>query len=223
MPETLSGRGAGQGTTRPRAAPRPRVHLRVYVASREKRWVFTAILGRLLCGAMRAFLNFPVGKKSRMNGGLRSCANCLELPCPGGWAARKPRTRRRERPCAQASRLLCLLRCEIYPRFMRGLNAAHAGAAFAGMSCGCDSLRPASYFLRWVFRRRKGLRPRFRVQQLRSHPGRGDVPQSLSTCCGVDFPQGHTARTGSGLYIHHELPLAPAAKQGHTCPRCLRV
>lgn len=67
---------------------------------------------------------------------------------PWGRAARKPRTRRRERPCAQASRLPCLLRCEICPRFMRGLNAAYAGAAFAGASCGRDSLRPAGYPLR---------------------------------------------------------------------------
>lgn len=145
MPETLPGWGAGQGTTRPRTQLRPRKHLCAYVASREKRWVFTAILGRLLCGAMRAFLNFPVGKKSRMNGGMRSCVDCSELPRPGGRAARKPRTRRRERPCAQASRLPCLLRCEIRPRFMRGLNAAYAGAAFAGASCGRDSLRPAGY------------------------------------------------------------------------------
>lgn len=88
------------------------------------------------------------GEKSRMNGGLRSCVDCSELPRPGGRAARKPRTRRRERPCAQASRLPCLLRCEIRPRFMRGLNAAYAGAAFAGASCGRDSLRPAGYPLR---------------------------------------------------------------------------
>lgn len=67
---------------------------------------------------------------------------------PWGRAARKPRTRRRERPCAQASRLPCLLRCEIRPRFMRGLNAAYAGAVFAGASCGRDSLRPAGYPLR---------------------------------------------------------------------------
>lgn len=92
--------------------------------------------------------DFPVGKKSRMNGGMRSCVDCSELPRPGGRAARKPRTRRRERPCAQASRLPCLLRCEIRPGFMRGLNAAYAGAAFAGASCGRDSLRPAGYPLR---------------------------------------------------------------------------
>ena len=72
----------------------------------------------------------------------------LRTSLPWGRAARKPRTRRRERPCAQASRLPCLLRCEIYPRFMRGLNAAYAGAAFAGASCGRDSLRPAGYPLR---------------------------------------------------------------------------
>ena len=84
MPETLPGWGAGQGTTRPRAQLRPRKHLRAYVASCEKRRLFIAIFGRLLCGAMRAFLNFPVGKKSRMNGGMRSCVDCSELPCPGG-------------------------------------------------------------------------------------------------------------------------------------------
>lgn len=67
---------------------------------------------------------------------------------PWGRAARKPRARRCERPCAQASRPPCLLRCEICPRFMRGLNAAYAGAAFAGASCGRDSLRPAGYPLR---------------------------------------------------------------------------
>ena len=148
MPETLPGWGAGQGTTRPRAQLRPRKHLRAYVASCEKRRLFIAIFGRLLCGAMRAFLNFPVGKKSRMNGGMRSCAWRAKLFCTGGRAARKPRARRCERPCAQASRLPCLLRCEIRPRFMRGLNAAYAGAAFAGASCGRDSLRPASYPLR---------------------------------------------------------------------------
>lgn len=148
MPETLPAWGAGQGTTHPRTQLRPRKHLRAYVASRENRRLFIAIFGRLLCWAMLAFLNFPVGKKSRMNGGMRSCVDCSELPRPGGRAARKPRTRRRERPCAQASRLPCLLRCEIRPRFMRGLNAAYAGAAFAGASCGRDSLRPAGYPLR---------------------------------------------------------------------------
>ena len=148
MPKTLPGWGAGQGTTRPRAQLRPRKHLRAYVASCEKHRLFIAIFGRLLCGAMRAFLNFLMGKKSRMNGGLRSCVDCSELPRPGGRAARKPRTRRREHPCAQASRLLCLLHCEIRPRFMRGLNAAYAGAAFAGASCGRDSPRLAGYPLR---------------------------------------------------------------------------
>ena len=28
--------------------------------------------------------DFPVGKKSRMNGGMRSCVDCSELPRPGG-------------------------------------------------------------------------------------------------------------------------------------------
>ena len=172
MPETLPGWGAGQGTTRPRAQLRPRKHLRGYVGSCEKRRLFIAILGRLLCGAMRAFLNFPVGKKSRMNGGMRSCAWRAKLFCTGGRAARKPRARRCERPCAQASRLPCLLRCEICPRFMRGLNAAYAGAAFAGViPCGLP-VTPSGAFSR----RRKRFCPRSWTRLCRRHPVRGDDP-----------------------------------------------
>lgn len=163
------------------------------------------------------------GEKVTHEWGHAVLRGLLRTSPPWGRAARKLRTRRRERPCARASRLPCLLRCEIRPRFMRGLNAAYAGAAFAGASCGRDSLRPASYPSTALSRRRKRFCPRSWARLCRCHPGRGDDPQVLSTCCGVDFPQGHTVRAGPRLNIHHKLTPAPAAEQGHAFPRCLRV
>ena len=82
----------------------------------------------------------PVGKKSCTNGGMRSCGIQPKLVDPGGRLARKPHARGRWRLQAQASRLF-RPGCGVFfacfcAAFRRIAASTHAGAAFAGVSCG---------------------------------------------------------------------------------------